>query len=885
MHAFSQLQFHHSSGRSGLSGRNSCARSGLILTALLWMVIFSCIAATGQNRINTVAGGTPSIGNPTLSDLAGPSAVMEDASGNIYVSSPQEQWIYELTGGQLIVFAGTGYISDHYRSGPANQDPLWSPAALAIDKQGNIYIADTGNNVIREVNSAGIQTVVAGTSKPCLTFGVCGDHGKATSAKLNGPRGVAVDSNGNIYIADTGDNRVRVVNTKGIIEPFASNYNVSRCSPSTGQCGDGGPALTANLNNPMGLAVDSQNNLYIADSSDNRIRMAAHQGDHVITTVAGTGTACFPTTGHCGDGHLATSAQLRGPKAVSVDAVGDFYIADTGDNRIRLVTAGTTPMISTIAGTGLAGFNGEQGTATSMELAAPLGVYVDKAGKVLIGDSGNQRVREVTGTTLNTIIGGPVPNGGDGGIPTNATLADPYTVAVDSADNYYIADQANNRVRYVAGQTITTVAGNGNAGYTGDGGAATAANLNSLEGVALDASENLYIADTGNAVVRCVAGVAGACVGATGGVPVGDINTIAGTGHPCSPSTDQCGDGGPSYDAWLTAPTSVAVDAAGNVFIADASANKIREISGGIITTIAGTGMFGSGTGGGACTYTITNGDPATSANLCNPHGIAVDATDDVYIADAGNNRILCVLGVVGGCGDTKKNYKVGEIIRYAYSGGENFSQCPCQESVCPCKATARQCNRWGANEVALDARGNLFVGGGNDYLVQRIDLATGFIVTVAGIDSQYYYYGFYGDGHPAVDAHIDALGQAVDSHENLLISDAGNNRIREVPMVAVGTASPTSVNFGNVSVGTTSPPQPVTLTNTGADDLNISNISTSANFGQTHKCPKVLAPSQSCTIEVTFTPIQKQVYNGTLTVTHDGYNGQTKVTLSGTGV
>jgi trimeric autotransporter adhesin len=876
MQAFSSLRCSPSAGRSRLSWSNS--GFGIFLTALL--LVLCPIAASAQNKINTIAGDAASISNPATSDMAGPVAVLEDGSGNVYVSSPQEQWIYEMSGstGQLSVFAGTGFITDHYKSGPANQDPLWSPMALAIDKQGNIYIADTGNNVIREVNASGIQTVVAGTSKPCLTMTGCGDGGLAVHAKLNGPQGIAVDSNGNLYIADTGDNRVRVVNlTTGIIKAFAGNYSNARCTPSTGTCGDGGPPKSANLNNPIGLAVDAQNHVYIADSSDNRIRLVSN---NIITTIAGSGTACFPTTAACGDGGAATSAHLRAPKALSVDGQGNFYIADTGDNRIRLVTAGTTPTISTIAGSGVAGFDGD-GTATSVELAGPWGVYVDKAGNVLIADSGNQRVRAVTGTKLNTIIGGAVPNGGDNGVATSATLADPYTVALDSADNYYIADQANNRVRFVntGTQVITTVAGNGNASYAGDGGVATAANLNSPEGVAVDGSENLYIADTGNAVIRCVAGVAGACVGSKGGVPVGDINTIVGTQHLCSPSTGACGDGGPAYEAWLSSPTSVVLDAAGNLFIVDASANKIREVSGGVITTIAGTGKFGTGTGGGPCTFTINDGDAATSANLCNPHGIAVDSSDNVYIADAGSSRVLCVLGVVGGCGDSAKKYTIGEIIVYAYNGNVNFAQCP-KKPVC--KAIDAQ--RWVASELALDSRGNLFVGGGNDYVVQRIDQATGTIVTVAGNDSQYYYYGFYGDGHAAIDAHINALGMAIDSHENLLISDAGNNRVREVSMVAVGTASPKSIAFGDVTVGSTSPPQPVTLTNTGADDLHISNIAASANFNQTNKCAKMLAPSQSCTIQVTFSPAQKQVYKGTLTINHDGYNGQTTVTLSGTG-
>jgi hypothetical protein len=869
MHALTQLQFCHSACRSGLSRRNYGVSSGIFLTAILWVVILSCLAASGQNIINTVAGGAPSTGTATSSDLAGPSAVIEDASGNIYVSSPMEQWVYKMNAGQLSIYAGTGYIADHYQPGPANKDPLWSPFALAIDKQGNIYIADTGNNVVRVVNAAGTQSVIAGDSQPCPSpADKCGDDGPALKAKLNGPLGVAVDSNGNVYIADTGDNRVRVMNlTTGIIKPFAGNYNEAACSPSTATCGDGGPAGHANVNGPIGLAVDSKNNVYIADAFDHRIRMVKKG---IISTVAGNGTVCFPSTGLCGDGGAATSANLHAPQGVYVDAKGNIYIADTADNRIRLVTAGTTPTITTFAGTGVVGFNGD-GTATSVQLARPLAVYVDKAENVLIGDSGNQRVREVTAGNLKTIIGSPTPNGGDNGPATASTLASPYTVAVDSANNYFIADQANNRVREVnvTTQIITTVAGNGNANYSGDGGPATSATLDSLSGLAVDGSENLYIADTGNRVVRCVAGVTGACVGATGGVAAGDINTVVGFGHPCTPSTGACGDGGPAYDAWLTAPTSVAIDSAGNLFIADPSSNKIRVVSNGIMETIAGTG--------GSCGWT-GDGGPANEATLCDPHGIALDASDDVYIADAGNNVIRCVLGVVGGCGDSAHKYAVGDIITYAYNGKEQFFQ---NEDG----HLAKNAQRWAANEVAVDSRGNLFVGGGNDELVQRVDLATGIIVTVAGRDTQWYYYGFSGDGGSATKAHIDNLGLAIDSHEDLLIGDAGNNRIREVPLVAVGTPSPTTLAFGNVAVGTSSQPQPVTLTNTGSDDLAISNVSTSIDFTQTNNCASVLAPSQSCTIQVTFTPNKKGALKGTLTVTHDGFKGVTKVPLSGTGV
>jgi trimeric autotransporter adhesin len=881
MFAFSPLQFRHYPNRNSSSRKRLqvVARAfGSFRFALLSAVVLSGLAASGQNHIKTVAGGAPSTGTATSSDMAGPAGLVEDANGDLYISSPWEQWIYKLSAGQLSIFAGRGFIGDHNWSGPAKQTPMWNPFQLAIDKKGNIYIADSGDNVVRMVNPAGIQSVIAGVRRPCFG-GKCGDGGPAVKANLSNPQGVAVDSIGNVYIADTGDNRVRVINTSGIIEPFAGNYKNPVCSPSTGKCGDGGPAKSANLNTPVGLAVDSQNNVYFADMLDHRIREVSA---NTISTVAGNGTACFPSKAKCGDGGLAISANLHSPQGVSVDANGNIYIADTADNRIRLVTAATQD-INTFAGTGVGGFNGD-GSPTSVELAGPQAVYVDKAGNVLIGDSGNQRVREVTAGQLTTIVGGPVPNGGDNGPATSATLADPIAVAIDSANNYYIADRANNRVRYVnvGTKSITTVAGDGNQAYSGDGGSATIATLSSPAGVVVDPSENLYIADTGNHVVRCVARVAGACIGVSGGVAIGSINTVVGTGKPCSPPAG-CGDGGPAYSAYLSAPTSVAIDSAGNLFVADAGANEIRCVAavagacagqnGGVgvgeINTVAGTGACGE----------PSNGGPAWAATLCNPHGIAVDASDDIYIADAGKNRILCVLGAVGGCGDVAHTYGVGDILIYAYDGGETFNQ----------TASASTSTRWNANEVAVDSRGNLFIGGGNDAVVQRVDLATETIVTVAGGYLKYKYYGYTGDGGPATEAHINGQGVAIDSNENLLMGDDGNNRVREVPLVAVGIASPTSINFGDVTVGTSSPPQTVTFTNTGADDMTISGISPTEDFSQTNNCGKVLAPSQlpglvGCTIQVTFTPTKAGTVNGKLTITHTGYTATTKVLLSGTG-
>jgi sugar lactone lactonase YvrE len=835
--------------------------------------------AQAPNTINTIAGqafGYNTSGNPLTMDLAGPSSVLEDGSGNLYVASPLEQWVYQWTKstGTMTVFAGTGFISDHYEPGQANQDPLWNPYAVAKDAQGNIYIADTGNNVIRKVDSTGTQTVIAGNAKPCLDNGRCGDGGPATSAKLYNPQGVAVDSLGDVYIADTRINRVRVVGTDGIINAFAGRWGTV-CQNPTDPCGDGGGAGGASLNGPIGLAVDAKNNVYIADTLDNRIRVVKGRN---IFALAGNGVPCASGTNACGDGSAATSANLHFPQGVSVDANQNVYVADTADNRIRLVTK-KTGVISTFAGTGNPGFSGDGGAASAAQVSRPAGVYVDSAHNLFIADSGNQRVRCIAGKTgacgginqayISTVIGGPVPNGGDGGDPRGATFANNTALAIDPSNNYYVADANNNRIRFVNVGTaeISTFAGIGIAGFTGDRGPAISATLNNPLGVGLDSSKNVYVADNLNRVVRCVAATGGAC----GNVGAGDINTVAGNGKSCPPgSGNSCGDWGPATGASLNGPTFIAFDPSGNMFIADPGSNKVRVVSNSTIQTFAGTGVCGK----------VVNGILATQANLCRPYGLAVDASANVYIAEAGNNVIRCVLGAPGGCGDTGNNYQVGEIITYAFSGGTTFNP---QAEGGPATSATRCC----ANEVALDPRGNLFIGGGNDALVQRVDAQTQNIETIVGVPSQYFFYGFTGDGGPANKAHINNQGLAVDGNNTLLIADKGNNRVRIVNMIGVGTASPKPVDFGDQQVGTQSNPIAITLTNTGADDLIVSNIAVTGDFQQSNDCPLnggQLEPTKTCTIQVTFTPSKKGLRKGALTITHNGYKGATVDDLTGTG-
>jgi sugar lactone lactonase YvrE len=338
----------------------------------------------------------------------------------------------------------------------------------------------------------GLINTVAGNGTP----GYSGDDGAATSAQLNGPSRVAVDSSGNLFIADTGNNVIReVVRATGNIITVAGNG-------TAGYSGDGGSATSAQLNAPFGLAVDASGDLFIADAGNNVIREVI-QATGIIITVAGNGTA-----GYSGDGAAATSAQLNNPCGVTVDANGNVFIADTGNNVIREVVQ-TTGNIITVAGNGTAGYSGDGGPATSAQLNTPYDVAVDHNGNLFIADTGNYCIREVVQSTGNiiTVAGnGTAGYSGDGGAATSAQLNLPVSIAVDASGNLFIADAGNNCVREVLQTTgtIFTVAGNGTAGYSGDGGLATSAQLNGPEGVAVDASGDLFVADTGNDCIRQV---------------------------------------------------------------------------------------------------------------------------------------------------------------------------------------------------------------------------------------------------------------------------------------------------------------------------------------------------------------------------------------------
>ena len=464
--------------------------------------VFAGLAlAQPQFRVSTVAGGaiqlirTPVA--PLNAAITQPQRVAVDSSGNVYFTASNA--VFKLSNGTLTLLAGTGRVGYSGDGGPAIQAQFNNPQGVAVDHVGNVYVADTGNSLIRIITSDGNINLFAGyVFFGVPSYGFAGDGGPAVGAFLDLPVGMAVDNSNNLYIADSGNNAIREITPTGIIKTIAG---LGPTAP--GFSGDTGVAVAATLNGPLGVAVDSSGNVYIADTNNANVReITASTG--VINTVAGSTaivsgvvTLAFGSTG---DGGTAITAELAAPAGLAIDSSGNLYIATYGDNRIRIVNS--KGIINTFAGNGSYGFAGDGGPVLKATLAAPRGICLDSGGNLYLADRWNNRIRKISGGTISTIAGNGVGSfSGDGGSPMLAQLSDPAGVAVAANGNFYISDTLNNRVRMVspASNTITTIAGNGNPGFGGDGGTATGAQLYQPAGLAIDSSNNLYIADSNNA--------------------------------------------------------------------------------------------------------------------------------------------------------------------------------------------------------------------------------------------------------------------------------------------------------------------------------------------------------------------------------------------------
>jgi len=668
--------------------------------------------------------------------------------------------------------AGTDRLLDGHS---ANTAPLRGPAAVAVDASGNLYIADLDDNRIRKVDASGVITTYAGTGLP----GYNGDRIKATNAELNFPSSLAMDAAGNLYVADGSNFRVRVISPDGTINTVAGNG-------SPGTLGDNGPAIQAQLN-PLAIAVDTGGNLYIS-TADSRIRKVDANG--IITTIAGTGVSTYS-----GDNGPANVAGISFVPAMVADAKGNLYLADYYNGYVRMIDG--SGIIHPVAGTGQrGGSNSLSDSIPALQaLMVPNGLALDSAGTSLyIADSDLIHTvidrLDLTSGLIHILAGNGNPGFlGDGGRPLMAEFNSPSGLAVDSSSNVYVADFLNQRVRKIAGNTITTVAGTG----IGDGLPATSAFLNFPQGLAVDGANNVVVADTGNLVARrfmlggtintfgeLLGAPAAVAVDSAGNFYVADdeplVLKITKAGSTSIVAGDAqigySGDNGPATSAMITNPTGVAVDAAGNVYFTDDTNNKIRKVtvSTGVITTIAGSGSLN---------YSGDHG-PALNAGF-DPYDIALDSQGNLYVADFQNSRVRRIgldgnISTVAGTG----------VAGYAGDGGP-----------------AAAAELFFPAGVALDGAGNLYIADFGNSVVRRVT-PSGLITTIAGTPGVFT--PSTGDGGAAASAQLNGIRVAVDPAGNVYVTDLTNDRIRKLTPLVVTPASLSVVSGDKQSatVGTT---------------------------------------------------------------------------------
>jgi len=647
-------------GEGSADGTNSAARfsnpygvavdtNGNVYAADFLNCTIRKITPIGTDRVVTTLAGLAGVsgtndGTGIAARFYHPSGVAADNAGNLYVSDLHNDTIRKMTpvGTNWVVttLAGLGGVPGS-ANGTGSAARFYHPSAVAVDGVGNVYVTDGLNETIRKVTPAGAVTTLAGM------VGVSGSaDGTNSAARFDLAYGLAVDSAGNLYVADQNNNTVRKVT------PLGANWVVTTLAGQAGVSGSAdGTGTKARFYYPDGIAVDSAGNVYVADQNNNTVRQLRWDGTNwVVTTLAGrAGSSGFV------DG-TGSAARFFVPTGMAVDSTGNVYVGDTYNNAVREVTP--AGVVTTLAGGATGGGGSPDGTGSAARFNFPLGAAVDTNGNVYTADLEGNTIRQVTPAGVVTTLAGQTGVAGSGdGTGTNALFNGPCGPAVDSAGSVYVADWGNHTIRKVTpvgtNWVVTTLAGK--AGHPGLlNGMGTNAEFDYPNGVAVDTNGNVYVADTANAAIRKVtpagavttlstdfSGPTGAAVGSNGTVyvadyysytirkvtPGGAVTILAGLAD--SPGSAD----GTNTTARFNYPNYVAVDTAGNVYVADSGNDTVRKVTPAganwVVTTlagVAGNSAYADGTG--------------TNALFAGARGVAVDSAGDVYVADANNNAI-----------------------------------------------------------------------------------------------------------------------------------------------------------------------------------------------------------------------------------------------------
>lgn len=868
------------------------------------------LADAGSNKIRLISSagivstfaGSGVVGSAngtgTAATFSAPSSVVVDpVSGNIFVADINNEVIRKITSaGVVTTFAGTaGVLGNVDGAGTAAQ--FNTPYGLAVDASGNIYVADQGNNEIRKITPAGVVTTLAGSGLP--TFA----NGTGTAASFNGPTGLILDKTGNIFVADRGNNRIRMVTQAGVVTTFAGSGTAGAVN---------GTGVAAQFNGPSGITIDGSGNLYIADAGGNRIRKITSAA--VVTIYAGTGTASAIDD-------IATLATFYSPWGVTIDAAGNLYIADQTNNKIRKITV--AGLVSTLAGSGIAGAtdgnigggangnvstlniqvnvigtfaitsvynnvtlsSGSSGLAVLPDYAStaiatenctvnnitltqspvagtkiPAGSTVtvtitatDAASKkvnasftatsvspplitplssnitLALDGSGNRPLLisdlatvtssvnanppiQISPSTLNCstlgtqIITVTATDGTFGSAlkPTAATFYAPRSLAFDLSGNMFIADAGSNKIRMLNTLgVVSTLAGSGAAGNNNSTG--TAATFNAPSSVTTDGAGNVYVADLNNQVIRKI-------------TPAGVVTTLAGTGVAGRVN-------GTGTSASFNNPYGIVADVFGNVYVAEQGNNDVRKITpSGVVTTLAGrsTGVAGYVDGGG------------TIAAFNAPTGITLDSLGNLYVADRGNNRIRVITNA-------------GIVSTFAGSGFAAYIE-----------GTGMNASFKTPSDLTIDGLGNVYVADAGNNVVRKITPA-GVVTTLAGGGAP-----ASADGTGSAANFNNPWGIVLDANANLYVADQTNNKIRKITQGAVvttiagsGTAGSLDGIVGGGATGNITTVQiPVTVVSSPVITTVFGNVTLSTGTNSTVALPDYISQAtatDNCAGKVTF--------------------------------